>query len=151
MATETTVKITGMEDLEKKLLAIGQDFAAKSLVSAAMTANKPLEDNIRTMIAANDSIDTGTLYSSIARKRKVYDKSGTIVVITGVSTGVIGYDAKGNVRIPAKYAHLVEKHKSFMKTAYDVTKETVVEKFVESLRRKIDRYNKTTPAQTTNQ
>lgn len=131
------VKIDGLEELERKLLSMGQDFAAKSLVAGAYSSAKSLQDSARNNILGSGAYDTGLLWKSIQRKKIVYDASGTVVVITGVSNSVKGTDKKGKKRIPSKYAHIVHLHKPFMLEAYKESKQQVVDDFVSVLKDKI--------------
>ena len=137
-----TVKIEGLDELQRKLKALGDEFAAKALVGAAFSANKVLQDAAKENIVSAGAYDTGLLYKSIRRKKIVYDQSGTIVIMTGVDKNVKGEDADGRTRIPSRYAHLVHEHKPFMQDAYDKTKQAVVDAFVNHLKQKIAKHVK---------
>lgn len=141
-AISITTKVEGLKELETKLLAMGQELAAKNIVAAAYSANKVFEDAAKDNIAADGLIDTGLLQSSIKRKKIIYSKDQRIVIITGVSKNVSGVDRKGNKRVPWRYANILEPRYHFMQRAFDANKEKVVKSFVDSLLRRLKRYNK---------
>ena len=78
MADALKVDIKGLNELQAKLEKMSQDMAAKSIVSAAYTANKPMVDAIKNNIASNGLVDTGLLQSSITRKKIIYGRSRSI-------------------------------------------------------------------------
>jgi hypothetical protein len=145
MADELKVKITGLAELEKKLLSMGQEFGAKALASSAYSANKTFQDAIKNQIQAQGLVDTGLLHKSITRKRIIYAKNGKLVVITGVSKNTRGLDKNGKRRIPWKYANILEGKYNFTQNAFNAVKDKVVEDFVKVLERKIKKYEKNNP------
>lgn len=142
MADKVTITLNGIPELVTKLKAMGQEMAAKNIVAGAFNANKIVVEAAKEQLLVNDSIDTGLLRDSIIRKRIVYAKDGTVVIITGVNKATKGLDAKGRARIPWRYAHIVEKRKSFMKASFDVVKGNVTTNFINFLEKKIKKYTK---------
>lgn len=142
MADNIRIKIEGLADLERRLAAMGQEVAAKNLVSTAFAANKQVVDAIKARITANQSVETGLLRDSIKRKKIVYGNSGTVVIVTGVDKAVKGVDSKGKPRVPFRYAHIVEKRNPFMVPAFDSVKQAVIDEFVAKLTRKIKKFEK---------
>lgn len=145
MADELKVSITGLAELEKKLLSMGQEFGVKALASSAYSANKTFQDAIKNEIQAQGLVDTGLLQKSITRKRIVYAQNGKLVVITGVSKNTRGLDSKGNRRIPWKYANILEGKFNFTQNAFNAVKDKVVEDFIKVLERKIKKFEKNNP------
>jgi hypothetical protein len=139
---DVKIKVEGLSELEKQLNVMGQELAAKSIVSAAFNANKIVQDTAKQNLISAGAYDTGALYRSISRKRIIYDQTGTVVIVTGVNSKVKEVDANGNVRWPVKYAHLVEKQKPFMREAYEKTNSTVVDRFKTFLKNKIDTFTR---------
>src|SRR5574343_620860 len=131
-----SIKIDGMADFERRLTSLGNEMAAKVILSTAYTSAKVVENEIKANLIADGSIDTGTLYRSIYRKKIIYG-DGVVVIVIGPRKGMIGYDKQGNRRIPSKYGHLVEKHTSFMSRAVQATGDEVRKKMAASLERKI--------------
>ena len=142
MSNDIQIKVTGLEELEKKLLELEGEVAAKSIIGSAFTANKKLVDAARGTLEADGSVDTGLLRDSIARKKVIYANKGVVKVITGVNRNVRGVDSKGRPRVPWRYAHLVEGKTKFMSRAADMAKTDVVNTFIESLKRKVKKYTK---------
>ena len=142
MASDFSYKIDGLEELQNRLSAMGQEMAAKSIVGAAYSSNKQMLDAIQSTIVSNGSVDTGLLRDSITRKKLIYDKSGRVVIITGVNKSVKGVDSKGRPRVPWRYAHLVEKTKPFMKPACERVRQAVIDEFIIHLLKKIKRFEK---------
>lgn len=140
MSDALQVSITGLSELESKLTALGQEFAAKSIVGAAYTANKQVEDNAKAFIAADGLIDTGLLHSAVKRKKIIYAKDGVVVIITGISKKVRGTDRNGKPRVPWRYANVLEPRFNFMKDAMIKARDSVVSKFVDDLQRRIKKY-----------
>ena len=136
------IKITGLDELNTKLLAMQQDFAAKSIVSAAYSANKVVVDQAISNIQNDGLVDTGLLQKSITRKKIIYDKDGKVVIITGVNKNTRGTDKQGKSRVPWRYANVLEPKYHFMKNASDTTKQEVVDKFVSVLANRIKKYTK---------
>lgn len=142
MADKITVDIKGLAELEKSLLALGQDVGANAIVNGAYNSAKIIQDTMKANIISAGAYDTGLLYKSITRKKSIYDSNGTVAIITGVSASTKGYDKDGNLRRPIRYAHLVEKNKPFAEDAYDSTKNQVVQNFQEYLKKVIAKHAK---------
>lgn len=139
---DVNLQIKGLEELDKKLQAMGQDMAAKNIIGAAYTANKQVVDAIRQGIQENELVDTGLLSKSITRKKLIYPKNSTVVVMTGVSKSVKGVDKKGNPRVPWRYANILEAKYNFTKSAFDKVKQNVVNSFIKSMAARIKRFEK---------
>ena len=140
-----SVDIKGLAALDQKLQKMSQEFAAKSIVGSAYSANKEMEDAIKNSISSKGLIDTGLLQGSITRKRIIYQKDGRVVVITGVNKKVRGVDRNGRPRVPWRYANVLEGKYNFTKDAFDAASPAVVDKFVSSLKSKIKKYEKNNP------
>jgi len=136
------IKITGLEELDKKLQGMSQEFAAKSIVGAAYTANKEVVDAIRSNLQSDGLVDTGLLNKSITRKKLIYPKDSTVVIMTGVSKSVKGTDKRGRPRVPWRYANILEARYNFTKNAFEGVKQNVIDKFVKSLASRIKRFEK---------
>ena len=136
------IDIKGLDVLNKKLLNMKQDFAAKSIVSSAYSANKVVQDQIKENISTNGLVDTGLLQKSITRKKIVYAKDGRVVIITGVNKKLRGTDKNGKPRVPWRYANVLEPKYNFTKDAATLTRQDVVDSFVDKLKRKIKKYEK---------
>lgn len=136
------IKISGLEELDKKLQGMSQEFAAKSIVGAAYTANKEVVDAIRSNIISDGLVDTGLLGKSITRKKIIYPKDSTVVIMTGVSKSVKGVDKQGRARVPWRYASILENRYNFTKNAFEGIKQNVVDKFIKSLQSRIKRFEK---------
>lgn len=139
---DVNINITGLDDLNAKLLAMKGDFAAKSIVSAAYTSNKLVEDRIKDKIEQDGLVDTGLLQSSIKRKKIVYSKDGRVVILTGVDKNVKGVDGRGNPRVPWRYANILESRYGFVKKTFDENKQALVYDFVNKLQDKVKKYDK---------
>lgn len=142
MADALKVDIKGLNELQIKLEKMSQDMAAKSIVSAAYTANKPMVDAIKNNIASNGLVDTGLLQSSITRKKIIYGKDGKVVIITGVNKSVKGVDRNGKPRVPWRYANVLEPKYKFVQSGFDESKNVVVDKFVSALASRIKKFEK---------
>lgn len=142
MADGIKVDIKGLNELQSKLDKMTQEFAAKSIVGAAYTANKPMVDAIKNNIVSDGLVDTGLLQQSITRKKIIYGKDGKVVIITGVSKNVKGVDSKGKLRVPWRYANVLEPKYKFVQNAFDESNQTVVDKFVSALASRIKKYTK---------
>jgi hypothetical protein len=142
MADALKVDIKGLNELQAKLEKMSQDMAAKSIVSAAYTANKPMVDAIKNNIASNGLVDTGLLQQSITRKKIIYGKDGKVVIITGVNKSVKGVDKNGKPRVPWRYANVLEPKYKFVQSGFDESKNVVVDKFVSALASRIKKFEK---------
>ena len=142
MADALKVDIKGLNELQAKLEKMSQDMAAKSIVSAAYSANKPVVDAIKNNIVSNGLVDTGLLQSSITRKKLIYGKDGTVVIITGINKNTKGVDSKGKSRVPWRYANVLEPKYKFVENGFDATKQKVVDSFVSAIARRIKKFDK---------
>jgi hypothetical protein len=142
MADILKVDIKGLSQLQSKLDAMTQDMAAKSIVSAAYSANKQVVDAIKNNIVSNGLVDTGLLQSSIIRKKLIYGKDGTVVIITGINKNTKGVDSKGKSRVPWRYANVLEPKYKFVENGFDATKQKVVDSFVSAISRRIKKFDK---------
>ena len=142
MADTLKVDIKGLNELQAKLEKMSQDMAAKSIVGAAYTANKPMVDAIKNNIASNGLVDTGLLQQSISRKKIIYGKDGKVVIITGVNKSVKGVDRNGKPRVPWRYANVLEPKYKFVQSGFDESKNVVVDKFVSALASRIKKFEK---------
>lgn len=142
MADAVSIQIKGLEELDKKLQSISQDFAARSIVSAAYSANKIVVDAAIGNIQSNGLVDTGLLQSSIKRKKLIYEKDGTVVIITGVSKNVRGTDRNGRPRVPWRYANVLEPRYKFMEDAMQNNAQILTDKFVKALESRLKKYTK---------
>jgi hypothetical protein len=142
MSTSIQIKVVGLEELETKLLAMGQEMAAKNIVGAAYAANKQVEDAAKDFIVADGLVDTGLLKKAVKRKKIVYGKDGRVVVITGINKGIYGLDKKGKPRVPWRYANVLEPKYNFMKDAMAKCRQSVIDSFTSNLLRRIKKYEK---------
>lgn len=142
MADGVKINITGLSELETKLIQMGQEMGAKSIVGAAYAENKKVVDAAKANIVSSGLVDTGLLHNSVTRKRIVYPKDGTVCIITGINKGVKGVDRKGNIRVPWRYANVLEPRYNFLKNAQESTKDAVVNGFVANLERRLKKYLK---------
>lgn len=140
-----SIEIKGLEALTKKLDAMSQEFAARSIVASAYSANNAMVEAIKGQIAGKGLVDTGLLQGSIKRKKIIYDKDGRVLIITGVSKNVKGVDRNGRPRVPWRYANVLEPKYNFVKDGFDAAKQAVTDKFVDSLKRKIRKFEKNNP------
>lgn len=136
------IRIEGLDELEKKLLKLGQETGARALVSSAYSANKKIQDSVKATLASDGSVDTGLLKKSIRRKKVIYADDDTVLIITGVSRNVRGTDADGSPRVPWRYAHIVQKFTKFMTRGMESAKMETISQFKKSLERKIKKYTK---------
>lgn len=142
MADAVSIQIKGLQELDKKLQSISQEFAARSIVSAAYSANKIVVDAAIGNIQSNGLVDTGLLQSSIKRKKLIYEKDGTVVIITGVSKNVRGTDRNGRPRVPWRYANVLEPRYKFMEDAMQNNAQILTDKFVKTLESRLKKYLK---------
>jgi hypothetical protein len=142
---EVSINIRGLEELQKKLDKMSQEFAAKSIVASAYSANKKMEDSIKEAIQNDGLVDTGLLQSSITRKKIIYPKDGVVLIITGVNKRVRGVDRQGRPRVPWRYANVLEAKYNFTRDGAEAARQSVVDSFVSSLQRKIKKYEKNNP------
>lgn len=140
-----SIQIKGLAELTKKLDAMNQEFAAKSIVASAYSANNAMVDAIKNQISNKGLVDTGLLQNSIKRKKIIYGKDGRVVIITGVSKNIKGVDRKGKPRVPWRYANVLEPKYKFVQDGFDNAKQSVTDKFVDSLKRKIRKFEKNNP------
>lgn len=145
MADPVSVEIKGLRELEQKLEKMGQEFAAKSIVASAYSANKQMVDSIKESIQNEGLVDTGLLQNSIVRKKIIYPKDGTVLIITGVNKRVRGTDRNGRPRVPWRYANVLESKFNFTQKGFDAAKQNVVDNFVNSLKRKLKKFEKNNP------
>ncbi len=104
MAITTGLKIEGVEDVEKALLAIGVKVAQKVVKTAVRKGSKIILKKARDLVP----VDTGALKKSLGIKRKIYRRSGVMVDIVGPRKGFEKTGPDGKTRNPVNYAHLVE-------------------------------------------
>jgi hypothetical protein len=142
---DVSIQIKGLKELEQKLEKMGQEFAAKSIVASAYSANKKMQDSIKEAIQNDGLVDTGLLQSSITRKKIIYPKDGRVVIITGVNKRTRGVDRQGRPRVPWRYANVLESKYNFTKDGVEAARQSVVDSFVASLARKIKKYEKNNP------
>ncbi len=142
---DVSIQIKGLKELEQKLEKMGQEFAAKSIVASAYSANKKMQDSIKEAIQNDGLVDTGLLQSSITRKKIIYPKDGRVVIITGVNKRTRGVDRQGRPRVPWRYANVLESKYNFTKDGVEAARQSVVDSFVASLVRKIKKYEKNNP------
>lgn len=140
-----SIKVRGLDALTKKLDAMNQEFAARSIVASAYSANNAMVESIKGQIAGKGLVDTGLLQNSIKRKKIIYDKDGRVVIITGVSKNIKGIDRRGKPRVPWRYANVLEPKYNFVKDGFDAAKQAVTDKFIDSLKRKIRKFEKNNP------
>jgi hypothetical protein len=142
MADSVQIKVTGLQELETKLLQMGQELAAKNIVPAAYSENKKVVDAAKSNIVSGGLVDTGLLHNSITRKKIIYGKDGKVVIITGINKSVKGVDKKGRPRVPWRYANVLEPKFHFMEKAQESTKDAVVNGFVSNLEKRIKKFLK---------
>ena len=142
MADTFEFKLEGFQELQDRLSKLQVETAAKNIVQSAFAANRYMADAMKDRISANGSVDTGLLRDSIVRKRIIYDKQGTIVIITGVSKSTKGVDQFGNPRVPWRYAHLVDAKLPFVQPAFDSSKQLVLDEFIINILKKVKRFEK---------
>lgn len=142
MADSFTFKIDGLQELQDRLAQMGDEIAAKNIVSSAFNANKIMVEAVRDKIESNGSVDTGLLRDSISRKRLIYDKDGVVVILTGVNKATKGVDKYGKPRVPWRYAHIVEKEKPFMRPAFESVKQQVLDEFIVNMLKKVKRFER---------
>lgn len=134
---QVDVKITGMDECMKRLQLLGQEFAAKNLISAAYNAMSPMEKRAENLLVSKGAIRTGLLKKSIARKKIIRPADSSVSILLGVNKSVKGTDAKGRKVWPVKYAHLVESRKPFLREAYDATAADTIKRYISVLERKL--------------
>ena len=138
------INVRGLKDLIVTLDKMAEEVAAKNIVGSAYSANKLVEDSIKSNIDSNGLVDTGLLRKSIRRKKLIYAKDGTVVILTGVNKNVRGVDKKGKTRVPWRYANVLENKFNFTKNGFDQSKDAVVDKFIKSLKAKVRKFIKST-------
>lgn len=126
-------KVEGLDGLIRKLQRLGDKKtlmkASRNALGKAMT---PVQKAAKRKLGSNKSVITGLLRLSIGRRIRHYPTSGVVVAIVGPRTGfrrvgrrkvalkglmgkmikhgkVDKNTGKTRMRIPSKYAHLVEK------------------------------------------
>jgi hypothetical protein len=142
MPNNVSIQIKGLEELDKKLQSISQEYAARSIVSAAYSSNKIVVDAAISNIQSNGLVDTGLLQSSIKRKKLIYERDGTVVILTGVSKNVRGTDRNGKARVPWRYANVLEPRYKFMQDAMENNAQALTDKFVKTLESRLKKYLK---------
>ena len=116
MATSGSVKLKGIEPMQKRLLALGKKMTRSVISKALSRADKPIIAASRAAVPRR----TGLLKSSLGSKRKIF---------TSQASGYSVIGSRSSVQLPKqkpyKYAHLVEsgtvrsrKH-PFLKPAFD--------------------------------
>jgi hypothetical protein len=138
------INVRGLKDLIVTLDKMAEEVAAKNIVGSAYSANKVVEDSIKSNIDSNALVDTGLLRKSIRRKKLIYAKDGTVVILTGVNKNVRGVDKKGKARVPWRYANILENKFNFTKNGFEQSKDAVVDKFIKSLKAKVRKFIKST-------
>ena len=126
-----TAQITGLEDLQKGMKAIGRKLRTQIGQEAVVTALTPMVNAAQ--LYAGDSKETGALQESIGFKVRPYRRGNIIFGVVGPRKGFNKPDPSGKgFRDPRKYAHLVEfgtsktAAKPFMRPAFAATKDTMV-------------------------
>ena len=130
MASETEIGVTGLAELEQKLLQLEKMTAAKAVRGALMTATRPMRDRARALAP----VDTGNLVSQIrARSALAGQQRGTAATVH-LLVGESGYYGSfiefGTAKMAAR---------PFLRPAFDETAPQVVERFRASLARRIKR------------
>lgn len=138
----TEIKITGLAELEKKLSEMDNDLAAKNLVGASYTANRVVEQRAKENILSAGWYDTGLLYKSVKRKKKIYRNGMVLTILTGIDRNAKGVDKDGKPRVPWRYANVLQGKTGFMSEALESQKETLLEKFKAELLRRIKKFTK---------
>lgn len=142
MAVKVSIKVDGLPQLQSQLIALGNEFAAKAVISTAYTAMKPVVDSAKSNIVESGLVDTGLLHNSISRKKVIFPKDGTVVVMVGVNKAVRGVDRYGKSRVPWRYSPILEEKYHFMARALEQNKDEVVNRFITGLDRKIRKHTK---------
>ena len=131
----TSIKLVGMETLVARLRALPKKVATKGARRAIQAGSKPILDSEK----ADVPTDTGLLKKSLGRK--VASKAGNAFAVVGPRKGFGEPGKKGKLKFkarkkgvlniasfkePTRYAHLAEKKKSFVISAYEKNRETSV-------------------------
>lgn len=131
----TSIKLVGMDVLLARLKALPKKVANKGARRAVQAGSKPILDSEK----ADVPTDTGLLKKSLGRK--VGQKAGNAFAVVGPRKGFAEATKTGRIRFrsrkkgapkpkgakePTRYAHLAEKHKSFVIAAYEKNREASV-------------------------
>lgn len=99
------LELTGFDELLLQLHALPEAIENKWCKKAMAQGGKVIADAAKSLCPS----ETGILRRSIGVKAKVYKPSHTSVAIIGPRRGYSSADPSGKgVRVPTKYAHLVE-------------------------------------------
>ncbi len=138
MAMRRTVKIEGIENVERNLRKLGEVAMPKVIRPALHSAAKVVVDAMK----GNVPVETETLKESLGKKVWANPSKSVLVAIIGPRrkrSRTVTVNGKTMLRIPTKYAHLVEKHSHFMKQAFDSTRDAVQRRLMERIGRGIER------------
>lgn len=119
--------VWGLDHLLAKLRHLSKKSTRSSIARISLSkAVQPIQVAAKRNLTMNQSIETGLLRLAIGRRIRVYTGTGTVLAIVGPRTGfrrvgrkkvmlrglgrkMVQFGKKGRLRIPSKYAHLVEK------------------------------------------
>jgi HK97 gp10 family phage protein len=97
------MELHGAKDLQDLLNGLGDRVLRKVARQSVSAGATPIAQSAK----ANAPEQSGLLRKSIKKKVKTYKDTQTVVAIVGPDSSVRG-EYKGEKRVPAKYAHLVE-------------------------------------------
>lgn len=132
-----SLSVTGLKEYTEALKRVSEDVAAKAIVNGAYSATKPIIDKASATVPK----DTGLLSQSITRKKLIYAKQGTVVIVAGAGSKTEGLDRWGKKRKPYKYVHIVERRTNFMVQAIASTAQSCIKRFESYLKRKLKKYS----------
>lgn len=102
MADDLKIKIEGIEEMTRKLEAVGTRVALRGPNAAVRAGGSFLIKEMRRRAPK----ETGSLKKALGQRIKTYRRSKTVAAIVGPRSK--RYDTSKGRRNPANYAHLVE-------------------------------------------
>lgn len=151
MVTSTRVRVSGLRELGAAMKALGNDMGLKVARAATGAAAQPVKRRAIANIMASPSVDTGSLKSAVIVKRLGKRDSNLtsehIVTVRGRGKTRISKRGKllgqfaphaskvefGTVHMPAE---------PFLRPAFESEKDTALQKMQDTLKRRIDKANK---------
>lgn len=104
--SKDSFKLEGFKELDRKLKKLGDKVHRKVTRQAVNAAATPVVKAAKAN--ADESKDSGLLKKSLGKKVATFKKTQTVAAIVGARKNVSG-EVDGEIRRPARYAHLVEK------------------------------------------
>jgi len=146
MSKFTTIKVTGLKDLENALKELDHDLHKKSLRAAGKSAMEPVAQRVRNYVP----LDTGGLRATIRttvattpRRLKKYGRRAGMVASVSAGRGSRKHGVTGHQALNIEYGNARTQARPFMRPAIQGKERSTILRFRVSLRQSIAKTVKT--------